>query len=277
MINILIVSYIKNTKVYIFFVTIFYNMKFQTAKVIDLDKIEEDKPKHLFIEKFVKEMRLNGYDNYDDWLYITRRVREKLEIKVVKKHKKLPVYLNPSEVTRLLRISYKLQAEGKRKDTPKKGLIVETVLKSGMRNFEVCKLRIENIDFDSGVFKVEQGKGQKDRLGILAPSILNKLIVHCNGRKNGYVFLSNRGNKYTTRSIQYMIDDIRKEADIQKDFSLHTLRHTFATILLREGVDIRKIQELLGHSNLETTTIYTHIELEMLKEPIQQIMDNVGE
>lgn len=245
-------------------------------KVIDLNKIEEDKPKLLFIEKWVKEMRLNGFDNYDDWLYITRRVREKLEIKSETKPKRLPVYLNPQEVTRLLKISYDLQANAIRKDTPKKGLIVETVLKTGVRNAELCSLRIEDIDFDNGIFKVVQGKGKKDRLGILAPSIVNKLVLHCNGRKSGYLFLSNRGNKYSTRSIQYMIDDIRKEANIQKEFSLHTLRHTFATILVREGFDIRKIQELLGHSNLETTTIYTHIELERLKQPMGEIMDRIN-
>lgn len=258
-------------------------MKYQQNQIVDIEPetgtIVEDKQqveKKDFIENLTKEFRKKGFDNYNDWLYITRRIREKLEIKTETKPKKLPTYLTEQEITQLLKISYQLQVESNRKDAPKKGLIVETVIKTGVRNAELCNLRIENIDFNNGMFKVVQGKGKKDRIGFMAPSIINKLIVHCNGRKSGYLFLSNRGNKYTTRSIQYMIDDIRQEANIVKEFSLHTLRHTFATILVREGIDIRKIQELLGHSNIETTTIYTHIELERLKEPLTQIMDKIN-
>lgn len=238
----------------------------------------DNSTKNDFINKVVKDMRIAGYDNYSDWQYITRRIREKLEIKTEKKSKKLPTVLSDYEIDLILDTGYILQAsKNNRKDKPKIGLIIETMFKTGLRNFELCKLRIENIDFQKGIFKIVQGKGSKDRYGVMAKSLIRKLVDYIGTRKSGYVFLTNRGDKYSTRSMQLMVEEVKEKAGIFKEFTPHTFRHTFATILLREGRDIREIQQLLGHSNIETTTIYTHIELERLAEPVKKIMDRIGE
>jgi integrase/recombinase XerD len=250
-------------------------------KIIDMEdngNIVEKKPydnkKGNFITKIAKDMRIEGYDNFDDWKYITRRLREKLEIKTTKKKKKLPSYLSDTELDTVFDVAYKLQTKkNSRKDTPKYGLIIETAFKTGMRNSEVCNLRIENCDFTNGTFRVIEGKGKKDRDGVMAKSLIRLLLTHIGTRTSGYVFLSNRGNKYSTRQVQRIVEKIKDVSGIQKEITPHIFRHTFATILLKEGMSIKDIQMLLGHENLETTSIYTHIELEMLKKPVMEIMD----
>lgn len=225
------------------------------------------------IKKISKEIRKAGFDNSEDWKYIIKHVRKNLKIKSNRKPKKLPEFLTIEEVKLILNTAYNLQNS---RGSLKKGLIIETLIKSGVRNSEGCNLRVENIDFQTGVFKVVEGKGKKDRLGVMPPSLLNKLKMYLNGRTSGFVFLNERGNQFSTRSLQYMIKEIREETGINKEITPHTLRHTFATILKQSGLELRDIQKLLGHSNINTTTIYEHMDVLDKKEEILAITENLN-
>lgn len=223
------------------------------------------------IKEIVRLYKRNGFDNKKDWLYINKIARNKLDLKGFRAEKKLPVYLTLEEVRTLLNVAYGLQNENQ---TKIRGLILETLVKTGLRNFELCNLRIENIDFKTGIFKIIKGKGSKDRMGIIPNSLLKLLDFYIGQRKSGFLFISARGTEFTTRRIQQIVKQIREIAEIQKDITPHTLRHSYATLLLEWGVDIRKIQELLGHENLETTQIYTFVDVKKL-QPEVKLLDNI--
>ena len=222
------------------------------------------------IKRWAKELRKNGWDNGKDWKYITREVRKAAEIKVGRTPKRLPEFLTMDEVKIILNAAYNLQ---KSRNTIKKGLILETLLKSGVRNAELCALRVENIDFNTGVFKVVEGKGKKDRFGLMPNSLIHKLKIYLQDRNSGFLFLNEQSNAFSTRSIQYIVKEIREVTGVQKIITPHTLRHTFASILINEGIDIRKIQRLLGHEDISTTQLYTHVLLNDMKEEVLQITD----
>ena len=93
-------------------------------------------------------------------------------------------------------------------------------------------------------------------------------------RQKGFLFLSKLGKEFSTRQIQRIVKEVREKANINKQVTPHTLRHTYATLLLEWGVDIKKIQELLGHSNLETTQIYTHLQIKNLTNEVK-LLDNI--
>jgi len=229
--------------------------------------------KQKLIKNWSKELRRNGFDNGADWKYIIREVRKGVGIKVGRKPKKLPEFLTMEEVKNLLSICYNLQNS---RNSIKKGLIIETLLKTGIRNAELCNLRIDNIDFRTGVFKVVEGKGKKDRFALMPSSLLNKLKIYLNGREKGYLFLNEHSKPFSTRTMQYIVKEVRENAKINKQITPHTLRHTFASILINEGIDIRKIQRLLGHEDISTTQIYTHILLNDMKEEVLEITDKIN-
>jgi len=227
-----------------------------------------------FAKQLAREFRKEGYDNPIDYKEILRELRVVMpEIKGRKKSKKLPEFLTLEEARAFIKEAYNLQNT---ENGFKKGLIAETFVKTGMRNFELGKLRVENIDFDTNIFKIVEGKGSKDRFGIMPSSLLRTFRLHLKGRTSGFLFLNNRGNPYSTRSIQYIIKEVKIKAGIQKEITPHSLRHTFATILKEAGVDIRDIQKLLGHENIATTTIYEHMVISDKKDEILQIMSNIN-
>jgi site-specific recombinase XerD len=119
---------------------------------------------------------------------------------------------------------------------------------------------------------VRQGKGRKDRLTVLSPSLVDDLRGFIAGRPaQAYLFESNRGGKLTAATAQKVFYQCATRAGIQKDASFHSLRHSFATHLLENGVDVRYVQELLGHANIRTTQIYTHVtnpKLRNIKSPL---------
>lgn len=151
--------------------------------------------------------------------------------------------------------------------------ILETMYASGLRVSELTNLEISNIDFESGFLRVF-GKGSKERIvpiGKSALSFIEEYITKLrdkikNAKSLNYVFLNLRGGKLSRMGVWNIVDEYCKKADIKKDVHPHTFRHSFATHLLEGGADIRIIQEMLGHSDISTTQIYTHIDKEYLIE-----------
>jgi len=191
------------------------------------------------------------------------------EIKTPKRSKSLPKSLNEIEVENLINaVDCEVADDSKIQKTMKlrNKLILTLLYSSGLRISELVPLLTKDIDLDERTMRI-RGKGEKDRI-VLFDNNSKKLIEeYLEFRKSDtdYLFLNRYGNPLTPRYIQMMIKKYADLAGIKKSVTPHILRHSFATHLLKNGVDIRVIQQLLGHSNLSTTQIYTSVDMETLK------------
>lgn len=172
-------------------------------------------------------------------------------IKTPKIEKKLPVVLTKEEVKRLISAT----------NYEKSKLLIKTLYSSGLRISELLKLKVDDVEFDQGIVWVRGGKGGKDRMAIMSKSLLLEIkdFILKNNISSGFIFLGRNNKHMTSRNAQRIVKEAGVRAGISKQVSPHKLRHSFATHLLESGNDIRVIQELLGHSNLQTTQIYTHV------------------
>ncbi len=196
---------------------------------------------------------------------IERNPTEFLELP--KLRKKLPTVLSKEEVEKLLDIdltdcySYRNKA------------MLELLYSTGLRVSELVNLELSNIDLESCTLKTI-GKGNKERIIPISDYALYYVEKYINEYRgsmlkkgvNNYVFINNHGNVMTRQGFFKIIKKLALEKDIKTPISPHTLRHSFATHLLDYGADLRSIQEMLGHSNLSTTQIYTHVSSEHLKD-----------
>jgi site-specific recombinase XerD len=137
------------------------------------------------------------------------------------------------------------------------------IYSAGLRVGEVVKLRVEGIDIERRLIRIKGGKGRKDRYTILYEVALNTLVEYIGKyRLEKWLFQGQRKDRcISTRTVQAIFEKARDKAGIKKDVIVHSLRHSFATHLLESGVDLRYIQELLGHKHSKTTGIYTHVRL----------------
>lgn len=184
-----------------------------------------------------------------------------LNVKNPKLEKKLPNYLNYTEIEELL-----ASIDTKTDEGLERRLLIEMFYSTGCRVGEMVNVKISDIDFSSKTIKV-MGKGSKERIvyyGDYASKYLEDYLK--NKDKKGYLFTNKRGKKLTIEEVEYIVRDIMKHISIKTYVTPHTLRHTFATHLLNNGADIRTVQELLGHANLSTTGIYTHVSSDRLKD-----------
>ncbi len=184
-----------------------------------------------------------------------------LNVKNPKLEKKLPNYLNYTEMEELLE-----SIDIKTDEGLKRRLLIEMFYSTGCRVSEIINIKVKDIDFLNKKIRI-MGKGSKERIvyyGDYAKKYLDKYLSK--GMDKDYLFVNKHGDKYTVEEIELIVKDIMKHLSIKTHVTPHTLRHTFATHLLNNGADIRSVQELLGHSNLSTTGIYTHVSSDRLKE-----------
>ena len=192
-----------------------------------------------------------------------------IHISLPKQTKRIPNFFYTEELSELFEASDVTTALGQRDQA-----ILETIYATGMRVSECKELKLHNIDFSIGFLNVI-GKGRKERylpFGQYAQQALQTYIE--NGRiellnkselKTDYVLLNARGNPITSRGIYYILNQIIKRTSLTVQMHPHKLRHTFATHLLNEGADLRTVQELLGHENLSSTQMYTHVTKDRLR------------
>ena len=160
----------------------------------------------------------------------------------------------------------------------KSKLMVSFIYSCGFRVSEIINLKVRDLDFNEKIGYVRQAKGKKDRIFNIPSFLLEELKKQSEKQKQKnqeYLFSGPKG-KLSDRNIQKIVRIAAKRAGIEKPVHTHTLRHSFATHLLEDGVDIRKIQLLLGHSDLSTTQIYSHVSTEELKKipsPIDKLYD----
>jgi len=209
-----------------------------------------------------------------------------------KKNRNLPQILSPAEVERLLIAPRKAYEQSGHQD-PFHGYqvlrdtaILEVLYSSGIRLSELTGLREDRVDLISGVIRV-LGKGRKERMCPLGDPAVNALHealvakerfvqymeVHPNPKE---LFLNKLGGGISNRSIQRMMKVMLSAANLPPDLYPHALRHSFATHLLDAGADLRSVQELLGHSSLSTTQIYTHVSIERMKEVYKKAHPRAG-
>lgn len=233
------------------------------------------------IEKYVKYMVQNNYTDKTISHYITclkefykfLQLNDQIDynpvefIELPKRKKSLPKTLSKEEVNLLLNFTPKNHLEFRNK------AMIELLYSSGIRISELINIKLYDLDLINSTIKI-MGKGSKERIipiGEYACNILKKYIneyrnLILKNRKSDYLFPSMKDEHITRNAFFIILKDLSKKLNIKTDFSPHTLRHSFATHLLDNGADLRSIQELLGHSDISTTQIYTHVSSSHLRE-----------
>lgn len=184
-----------------------------------------------------------------------------------RRSQKMPVYLNQRDAGILLNGS----------SSTRDRAIISVFLYTGLRVSELVNLEIGDADFEENIIYVHAGKGDKDRIVVMPDICKEEIKDYIKERikirsNNNYLFLSNKKTKFNTSTVERMVKRVAEKSGITKKVTPHVLRHTFATSILRNGGDIRFIQQILGHSSLATTQIYTHIDDSTLKEMYSQHM-----
>lgn len=175
-----------------------------------------------------------------------------------KRETKLPVVLSREEIQRLFHSVTNL----------KQRAVFMVAYEAGLRLSEIIHLRIEDIDSDRMVIRIRQGKGKKDRYARLTPGLLELLREYWRSyRPEGWLFPGATPDKtYDLATPGHLLKKACRRAGITKRVSMHTLRHSFATHLLEAGTNLRVIQRLLGHDRIQTTSVYTHISMEEVRD-----------
>lgn len=184
-----------------------------------------------------------------------------------KKEKKLPKYLNYEEIERLIN-----SIEIDTKEGIQERLIIELLYSTGIRVSELVNIKIKDIKIKENQINI-LGKGNKERIVLFGEKAKDLIKQYMNAFKeyyqgniiNEYLLVNKKGKQLTTNKIELIVKDALRKSALKQNISPHTLRHTFATHMLDSGADLKSVQELLGHENLKTTAIYTHISNERLK------------
>ncbi len=182
------------------------------------------------------------------------------QVPLPKREKKLPYVLSAQEIRKMIESASNI----------KHRIIIELLYSTGIRLSELLELKVEDIDFEGSTIRVRHGKGKKDRITIISKPLASRIKAI---KDNGSI-LEGRKGKYSVKSVQLVLEKAARCAGIKKKVTPHMLRHSFATHLLETGTDLRHIQALLGHSELKTTQIYTHVaakKLSAIPNPLDRI------
>lgn len=216
--------------------------------------------------------KISSLRTFYSYLYEEEKVDKNIfkYISVPKKDKRLPKYITNEEVDAIFKVPDITSPLGQRNR-----LILELLYGGGIRVSELCSIKVNDIDIDNKTIRI-LGKGGKERIVFYGSTCAEILELYLSDGRN--ILLNKKNNEYliigaykkdkplTTRSVQLILNDIIEKASIKKKITPHVLRHTFATHLLNEGCDILIVKELLGHSSLDTTGIYTHVSNERLRK-----------
>ncbi len=172
--------------------------------------------------------------------------------------KKLPKYLQAEEVRKLLNSPDRQKTRDR--------LILRILYRCGLRVSELTNLKIEDINFDEGIITIRSGKGDKDRIVPIDANTLDLIDFYKAGAEKGYLILSERGGSLSTRQVERIVKKYAKKAGLKKNVYPHMLRHSFAVHCLKEGMNLRTVQKMLGHSSLTTTQIYLDLTGEDIKK-----------
>jgi integrase/recombinase XerD len=199
--------------------------------------------------------------------------REKIDLSMGRRS--LPSDLNAGQVEALVAGAQAAilgaRSPAKRLCTQRDLVMIHTGRLTGIRVSEMCKLQIEELDLVGQVLAVKHGKNDKDRNIPIADKLVPILQAWLGDRRQGFVFPGPGGRRLATRTFERRLAALGRQAGIVKRVHPHILRHTFATSFLRAGGDLKELQQLLGHSSLQTTAIYLHVEVGRLKRGVDRI------
>lgn len=240
---------------------------------LDLEKID-----YLLLRKYLAVLKEKGLGNRSVgrrlsalrsfFRFLSREGLIKLNpilmLSSPKLDKHLPSFMTEEEVVKVIESAFPKDENDER--SLRDRAILETFYSCGLRISELSSLSIDDIDFISGILKV-MGKGKKERLVPIGNTALTAIRRYIDKRKkqSQVLFLNKNAKRITARGVRNIVGKYLKSAGLRKGISPHTLRHSFATHLLNRGADLRTVQELLGHANLSSTQIYTHLTTERLK------------
>ncbi len=233
------------------------------------------------IQEYLKSLKINNLSarsiarhitsikEFHKYLLKTKKVKSNvsLNIESIKQTKKLPTTINENDMEKLLDIN--LENAFKYRDLA----MIELMYGSGLRVSELVNLTIYSIDLQNDTILIE-GKGKKERIvpinihskkAILEYLNVRNSLIKSNNKNPEKLFLNNHGKGITRQGFNFILKNLIKEKNLDIQATPHTLRHTFATDLLNNGADLRSIQELLGHTDIVTTRIYTHVANNKLK------------
>lgn len=239
----------------------------------DLVKVtEEDIRDYLELLNLKKEQitsirrKISTFKSFYKFLYKNEIIDKKdyplMKIAYPKQEKKLPKFIYYNDLLEII------NEASKNKDGIRDKLIIEMLYATGMRVSELVNVKLNDIDFNNRRIIV-CGKGNKERIvyyGEYAENVLKEYLETHQISEEKYIFVNSKGEKITDRGVRYIIDNIMKKLSVKTHVTPHVLRHTFATDMLNNGCDIKIVQELLGHSTLKTTEVYTHVTNDRLKE-----------
>lgn len=261
--------------------------QYQDYKSLDIDEFDKHKVKdyiHHLYEQGLKAKTIKRkvavikafftYLEFDEVILVSPFRKMKIQIK---EPKLLPKTIELKEIIKILKFLYKKKEAFSNKDIYSyKALvrdlsIVETLFSTGMRVSELCNIKQSNINLQAGIIKIK-GKGDKERVIQICDSEVKKILKEYSELFNDQIkhtkcfFINRFDNQISEQSVRLMIKKYQKMVGIDKHLTPHMFRHSFATLLLEEGVDVRYIQHMLGHSSISTTQIYTKVNMKQQKK-----------
>jgi integrase/recombinase XerD len=261
------------------------DLKHYLSFIVDKDIISLSNISQMHIREYIRSLNEKGLAassiarifssirSYHKFLSAENYVNENptLILTSPKAPKKLPHVLMEEEISAIINAIVETFQYSKRDKA-----IIEMLYSCGLRVSELCALSLNNLYLNDDMIRI-MGKGSKERLlpvGGRAKNFLNDYLIHCRpgiqkDKGSSSVFLSRNGNPLTRAMINNILRKWSQVAGISKSVSPHTLRHSFATHLLEGGADLRFVQALLGHSDISTTQVYTHLDKHHLKEVYQ--------
>ncbi len=246
-------------------------MRWCLEKKINIRELSKDDLKEYLGELFetVKgsslHRKISSIRSFYNFLLKRELVTSNPAVNIVspKQEKYLPGMLSKEEMEKLLSYPYQENILGLRDRA-----IVELFYSSGIRVSELTSLDLRNLDMESLIIRVF-GKGKKERLIPVTPeakeAVYNYLLVRNAKMADMPLFVNARGDRLTSRGVQYILEQLAKFAGIYRKLTPHMLRHSFASHFLENGMNLRYLQHMLGHSNLSTTEIYTHLSIQEIK------------
>lgn len=219
--------------------------------------------------------KINSLSSFYNFLYETEYIDKNpmAPIKAPKKEQRIPVYIKENEINRLLEAPKKYARFEEHRLRDK--VMIELLVCTGARRAEVLSLDFDNVDFKAKTITILKGKGNKQRIVPLIEPLATDLWEYLQTRlplTNRAILISDKGNRMSVSNFQNLFKRyLEKSGLANKGYSIHKCRHSFASLLHQNGVDIIYIQELLGHEDLNSTKIYTHTDIKHLRQQVEKL------